>query len=58
MWVIIAILMWVASVLFIWAIIYGGSKNDPNRYEDTSYAPQHPNCRHTIYPFSKEDEEE
>lgn len=58
MWVIIVVVVWLLSFLFVWAIVYGGSKNDPNRYEDDPDIPMHPNCRHTIYPFVKEDQEE
>lgn len=45
MWIAIVVL-WLIAALFIWAIIYGGSKNDPNRYDDT------------YPPLNKEDQEE
>lgn len=33
-WIVIA---WLIAALLCWAIVYGGTANDPNRYEEGDY---------------------
>lgn len=36
-WILIGVVAWLALGFLGWALIYGGSKNDPDRYKEGYY---------------------